>query len=64
LGHLAAGAGAVVDGDPERFRHAKSVLKAIRQQFQEAAGENLQVIRVSDKIRSQFFTDIAKKLPA
>lgn len=64
LGKLAAGAKTVVDEDPERFRHAKSVLKAARQQFRDAEGENLQVICMSDKIRSPILANIAKKLPS
>ncbi len=63
LGQLAAGAGGIVDSDPERFRHAKSVLKTVRHRFREDEGKNLQVIAVTDEIISQCLADIAKKIP-
>ncbi len=64
LGHLAACAGGIVDGDQQRFRHSKSVLKTVRQKFREDVGENLQVIGVTDEIISRCLADIAKKIPS
>ena len=62
LGELAAEAGNIIDSDPERFRHSKSVLKNLRQKFQEKVGTNLQVIAITSEIISPFLADIAKKI--
>jgi len=64
IGQLATNARNIVASNPERYRHSKSVLKAIRRQFQEDEDRNLQVIAISDEITSLHLSDIAKKIPS
>lgn len=64
LGKLAAGAPAVFDSDVERYRHGKTVLRALRGIFQEKYKVNLRVVEESDSIKCDRLSEIAKKLPA
>lgn len=61
-GQLAANAPGVVANELERYRHSKSVLKTLRRQFQDAKGQNLEVIRVSEHIASAELSGIADKV--
>jgi hypothetical protein len=62
LGQLAAAAPATVDGAVDRYRHAKTVLKRMRQDFHQAHGCNLRVLEPSPYIAVDEFLALAKKL--
>lgn len=64
LGQLAANAADVVDGDTSRYRHAKTVLRNFRHQCQEVYGQNASVVSVSDAMKCERLSEIAKKVPS
>ena len=64
LGQLAAQAGGIIDAHPERYRHSKTILRKLRQEYRKVTGKNLRVLESSEFIRSVELADIAKKLPA
>lgn len=61
-GQLATTAPQKVDGNPERYRHAKVVLRTARQLYQEAYGTNLRVIEQSPHVFVAELSALAKKL--
>lgn len=64
LGQLAAGAQGLIDRDKGRYRHSKTVLKALRSKFQEMYGVNMKVISITEHLRSDDLANVASKLPA
>ncbi len=62
VGSLAAGASRVIESDTERYRHAKSVLRQLRQEFQQEKGSNLRVIEASEHLATGQLIALAKKL--
>ncbi len=64
IGQLAAKAPDIVDGDIRRYRHAKSVLKRFRHLYQEAYGQNANVVSVSPLLKADRLVEIAKKIPS
>ncbi|MEF8701371.1 MAG: ATP-binding protein [Candidatus Accumulibacter sp. UW20] len=64
IGQLAAKAPDIVDGDIRRYRHAKSVLKSFRHLYQEAYGQNANVVSVSPLLKADRLVEIAKKIPS
>lgn len=62
LGELAATAPDTIDGDVERYCHAKTVLKVARRLFQEQYGRNLRVIEVSPKVAVDTLAAVAARL--
>lgn len=62
LGQLAASAPRVVDAEPERYRHAKTVMKATRRIFQEHHGRNMRAVEVSTEIAVPELVSLAKRL--
>jgi len=62
VGHLAASASKIVDGSPERYRHAKTVLKCLRHTYQEKYHVNLKVMEASSHIVVDKLSTLAKKL--
>ena len=59
-----AGAAGVVNGDIERYRHSKTVLKRFRKLYQEKNSENANIITVTESIWCERLSEIAKKIPA
>lgn len=62
VGQLAASASKVVDDSPERYRHAKTVLKRLRYTYQTKYHANLKVMEASSHIVVDELSAIAKKL--
>lgn len=62
VGNLAATAPSKIDADPARYRHAKSVLKRLRQDFRESKSINLRVMEVSKHLALDAFAALSKKL--
>lgn len=62
VGQLAATAPAILGAEVKRFRHAKTVLKRMRHDFQEAHGCNLRVMEPSPHLSVDEFVALAKKL--
>lgn len=63
LGELAAKAGDVVDGEKARYRHSKTVLRALRKKFHEDRGENIKIIAPTEHVKCTLLTQVAAKLP-
>jgi len=63
IGALAAQASGVVDENKNRFRHSKTVMKALRKRFQEEHGKNIRIIEPTEHIKCDLFTEVAAKLP-
>ncbi len=62
LGQLAANAPKVVKDEIERYRHAKTVLKRLRNNFQEKYDKNLQVLKKSSHLAVDELNIIAVKI--
>lgn len=62
VGHLAASAPKKVDAEPERYRHSKTVLKRLRQDFQAKHTRNLKVMEKSQHLTVNDLEVLAKKL--
>ena len=62
LGQLATTAPQLVDDNPERYRHGKTVLKTARQLYQQDTGTNLQIIEPSSRIAVAELSALARKL--
>ena len=63
VGKLAVDAGRILDGDPERYRYSKGVLRRLRRNYQDDNGTNLKIHRVSKHIKCRQLRTVAKKLP-
>ena len=61
-GQLATEAPTQVDASPDRYRHAKTVLKEVRRKFQEDYGSNLRVIEPSPHLAVGALVEIAARL--
>lgn len=64
LGQMAVDAPSLIEKDKERYRHSKTVLKTLRNKFQERYGTNMKIIQVTEHLRSNHLVTIASKLPA
>jgi hypothetical protein len=62
VGQLATEAPKKIDGNPERYRHSKMVVKEVRRKFQEVYSTSIQLIKSSDKLKVAELAAIAKKL--
>ena len=62
VGNLAAGSHATVDGDSQRYRHAKTVLKRLRNDYRETYQSNLRVMELSEHLAVDALETIAQKL--
>lgn len=62
IGQLATEASRKVDSDPARYRHAKTILRDIRRQFQETHECNLKVMERSDSLNVDELSTLANKL--
>jgi AAA domain, putative AbiEii toxin, Type IV TA system len=64
LGQLAVNAQSLIDKNKERYRHSKTVLKALRSKFQEIHSTNIKVIGITKHLRSDYLANVASKIPA
>ncbi len=62
IGQLALEAPRQVDTAPERYRHAKTVLREVRRKFQEDHGRNLRVLENSQYLKAEALVQIAGRL--
>ena len=62
LGQMATTAPRLVGDNPERYRHAKTVLKTLRHLYQETTSTNLSVIEPSPHIAVEELSTLVKKL--
>jgi len=62
IGQLAAQAPSIIDREVERYRHSKTVLKSLRNLFQQEHGYNLKVLEPSDFLIVSDFEALAKKI--
>ena len=64
LGQLAASAPGIVDSQPERYRHAKTVMRAVRRMYQEKYGQNMRVQEVTDGLAVPSLVTVSAQITA
>lgn len=62
IGKLATEAPKMIDSNPQRFRHSKTVLKKLRNLFKEAHGNNLKIDYPSRYLEVQVLKDVSKTI--
>ncbi len=62
IGNLAANAPGIIGRNIERYRHSKTVLKSIRQDFQSQYKKNLKVFELSEHLAVEELQTIVKKI--
>ncbi|MEH2189067.1 MAG: ATP-binding protein [Nostoc sp.] len=63
FGELAVEAPKILDDDPERYRHSKTILKKVRSLFQDKYNRNIKIIEQSEFIKDLSLEAIANSLP-
>lgn len=62
IGKLATDAPKIVNSNPQRYRHSKTVLKRLRSLFKEKYGDNLKVYYLSSNLEVQLLKDVSKTI--
>lgn len=63
VGGLAVEAIKILDSDPQRYRHSKTILKKVRSLFQDKYNRNIKIIEQSEFIKDLSLEAIANSLP-